>query len=88
MTRPSRLAPTARPVPARWWLALAALVSLLATGCGTTGGVHPWDRDLLSEKQMSFVPQPSEHDVDDHVYFSKEGSSGGQNVGGGGCGCN
>jgi hypothetical protein len=68
-------------------LALAALAALLAAGCATTA-VHPWDRDLLSEKQMSFVPSPSEHDVDDHVYFSKEGSSGGQNVGGGGCGCN
>ena len=37
---------------------------------------------------MSFVPSGPEHDVDEHVYFSKEGSSGGQNVGGGGCGCN
>jgi predicted small secreted protein len=66
-------------------LALLALSSLLAAGCAT---VRPWDRDLLSEKQMSFVPSNPEHDVDDHVYFSKEGSSGGQNVGGGGCGCN
>jgi len=72
---------------ARWLLALAALFALFATGCATTA-VHPWDRDLLSEKQMSFVPSGPEHDVDDHVYFSKEGSAGGQNVGGGGCGCN
>jgi hypothetical protein len=26
--------------------------------------------------------------VDDHIYFSKEGSMGGMDVGGGGCGCN
>ena len=26
--------------------------------------------------------------VDDHIYFSKEGSTGGSDVGGGGCGCN
>jgi len=67
-------------------LALLALGALLAAGCGAA--VRPWDRDLLSEKQMSFIPSNPEHDVDDHVYFSKEGSSGGQNVGGGGCGCN
>jgi hypothetical protein len=69
-----------------WPLALLALGALLAAGCGAA--VRPWDRDLLSEKQMSFIPSNPEHDVDDHVYFSKEGSSGGQNVGGGGCGCN
>ena len=69
-----------------WPLALLALGALLAAGCGAA--VRPWDRDLLSEKQMSFIPSNPEHDVDDHVYFSKEGSTGGQNVGGGGCGCN
>jgi hypothetical protein len=26
--------------------------------------------------------------IDEHIYFSKEGSTGGQEVGGGGCGCN
>jgi hypothetical protein len=26
--------------------------------------------------------------IDEHIYFSKEGSTGGQDVGGGGCGCN
>jgi uncharacterized protein DUF4266 len=33
-------------------------------------------------------PSPQESDMDDHIYFSKEGSTGGQQVGGGGCGCN
>ncbi len=79
--------PTSRPAPRSLALALGLLLGLLASGCATTA-VHPWDRDLLSQKQMSFVPSTAEHDVDDHVYFSKEGSSGGQNAGGGGCGCN
>jgi hypothetical protein len=66
-------------------LILGALASL--TGCAAMA-VQPWDRDLLAEKKMSFNPQPMHMALDDHIYFSKEGSTGGQNVGGGGCGCN
>jgi hypothetical protein len=34
--------------------------------------------------------QPDQHDaaIDDHIYFSKEASSGGRGFAGGGCGCN
>ncbi len=64
---------------------LAALASL--TGCAAMA-VKPWDRDLLAEKKMGFNPQPMHLALDDHIYFSKEGSTGGLNVGGGGCGCN
>lgn len=63
----------------------ATIAAMVAGGCAT---VHPWDRDLLAEKKMRFVPNPSQQAVDDHVYFSKEGSTGGVEVGGGGCGCN
>lgn len=63
----------------------ATIAAMVAGGCAT---VHPWDRDLLSEKKMRFVPNPPQQAVDDHVYFSKEGSTGGVEVGGGGCGCN
>ena len=68
---------------------VAALLSLasLFTGCAAMR-VRPWDRDLLAEKKMSFNPRPLEMAVDEHIYFSKEGSTGGQSVGGGGCGCN
>jgi hypothetical protein len=59
----------------------------LAAGCGVAT-VHPWDRDLLAEKKMRFDPSPLESAVDEHIYFSKEGSTGGTGVGGGGCGCN
>jgi hypothetical protein len=64
---------------------LAAFAAALVSSCAT---VQPWDRDLLAQKHMRFVPNPSMQAVDDHVYFSKEGSTGGQEVGGGGCGCN
>jgi hypothetical protein len=63
-----------------------ALLSL-AGGCAATA-VKPWDRDLLAQKKMRLVPSPRENAVDEHIYFSKEGSTGGQRVGGGGCGCN
>jgi hypothetical protein len=66
-------------------LALLLLLSALSAGCAT---VHPWDRDLLSEKKMRFIPNPPVQAIDEHIYFSKEGSAGGQEVGGGGCGCN
>ena len=66
-------------------LALFALLLLAAAGCST---VKPWQRDLLARPQMQPVPSPTLHAVDEHVYFSKEGSTGGRDVGGGGCGCN
>ena len=71
------------------WCALAALVAAVAvsSGCAATA-VKPWDRDLLAQKKMRFNPSPREAAVDEHIYFSKEGSTGGMDVGGGGCGCN
>ena len=68
----------------RWFL-LAALTSL--AGC-TSLGVEPWDRDILARDEMQLVADPIEAATDDHIYFSKEASSGGRGFGGGGCGCN
>ena len=68
-----------------WSAALFLLVLASSAGCAT---VRPWDRDLLAEKKMSFTPNPTIQAVDEHIYFSKEGSTGSQEVGGGGCGCN
>lgn len=50
--------------------------------------VEPWDRDILAQKKMQLVPDVLENYADEHIYFSKEASAGGQGVGGGGCGCN
>ena len=64
----------------------AALALLMLLGGCSSVGVKPWERDLHARADM----QPSAMDVafDDHVYFSKEASSGGRGFGGGGCGCN
>jgi hypothetical protein len=68
-------------------LASAAALSAatVASGCA---GVEPWDRDVLARPDMHIVADPIEAAIDDHIYFSKEASSGGQGFGGGGCGCN
>ncbi|MEJ2756168.1 MAG: DUF4266 domain-containing protein, partial [Gammaproteobacteria bacterium] len=42
----------------------------------------------LAKPEMEGVPDVIEGKMRDHVYFSKEGSSGGASAGGGGCGCN
>ena len=64
---------------------LAAIVC--STGCSSLG-VEPWDRDVLAKDEMQLVTDPMEAATDDHIYFSKEASSGGRGFGGGGCGCN
>lgn len=51
-------------------------------------GVEPWEREVLAKDEMQLTSDPVEAASDDHIYFSKEASSGGQSFGGGGCGCN
>lgn len=62
-------------------------VLLVATGCSSMG-VEAWDRDILAKDEMQLTTDPLEAAIDDHIYFSKEASSGGRGFGGGGCGCN
>ena len=66
--------------------AIPALVAL-ASGCSSMG-VEPWERDILAKDEMQLTTDPVEAAIDDHIYFSKEASSGGRGFGGGGCGCN
>jgi hypothetical protein len=67
-------------------VALAA-AALQLGGCASMS-MNAWDRDLLAQKTMKLVPYRIESSVDEHIYYSKEGSTGGLHVGGGGCGCN
>lgn len=61
--------------------------ALLLVGCASLG-VEPWERDVLAKQEMQLEADPVEAATDDHIYFSKEASSGGRGFGGGGCGCN
>lgn len=66
---------------------LCLLTTMTGTACSSMG-VEPWERDLLAKEQMQLVTDPIQAAIDDHIYFSKEASSGGRGFGGGGCGCN
>mgnify|MGYP001816142924 FL=1 len=63
------------------------LVLAVCAGCSSMG-VEPWERDVLAREDMQLITDPLEAATDDHIYFSKEASSGGRGFGGGGCGCN
>lgn len=66
---------------------IAALLVALLSGCAELG-VNPWQRNILAQPEMQLISDPVEAGLDDHIYFSKEATSGGRGFGGGGCGCN
>lgn len=83
--------------PRRWHktsllLFSASLAAL--SGCTTTSNiltftdVKPWERGTLAREDMQLVTDNIELSVDEHIYYSKEASTGGVSVQGGGCGCN
>ena len=59
----------------------------LFTGCATTK-VQPWERAALADYTMRPDRDPLHNTMFEHIYFSREASSGGRGVGGSGCGCN
>jgi hypothetical protein len=63
---------------------LLALAVLLAS-CTQ---VRPWEMGYLAKKEMAWDADPLEAALNDHIFFSKEASSGGNSAAGGGCGCN
>lgn len=66
---------------------LLAMGSMALTlgGCAT---VKPWERGTLAEPAMLPDAYAVDAGLNDHTYFSKESTSGGNAIGGGGCGCN
>jgi len=67
--------------------ALLLNLVILLSGCSSMG-VEPWERNILAKPEMALNSDPLTSALDDHIYFSKEASSGGRSFGGGGCGCN
>ncbi len=70
------------------------LICLLTSACSTLNNisvsedVKPWQKDILAQQSMQFPQDKMYSFTDDHIFFSKEASTGGSGVGGGGCGCN
>lgn len=72
----------------RCLLALCALcVSGALAGCALPP-VQAWQKEQLAHPQMAFDPDRLDLRYTEHIYFSREASSGGAGIGGGGCGCN
>ena len=70
---------------------MQVLVTILlwaAVLAGCSPRVAPWERGILAHPQMSMDPDTLDSALKQHTAASKEGSSGGYGVGGGGCGCN
>jgi hypothetical protein len=70
-----------------WPLLTLITISFMNAACSSIG-VKPWEKEVLSKKEMQFGANTLESSFEDHTFFSKEGSSGGRSFSAGGCGCN
>ena len=64
---------------------ILCLLSLLMGGCAN---VRPWEHGTLASYGMNRDRAPLNTAIAEHVYLSREASTGGAGVGGAGCGCN
>ena len=64
-------------------LLLEAVLSLCA--CAAP---KPWQKGTLAKESMTFGHSRLQVAFDEHIYSSRESSTGGASLGGGGCGCN
>ncbi|WP_260679305.1 DUF4266 domain-containing protein [Thalassomonas sp. M1454] len=62
-----------------------SLIALFSSACTT---VQPWERANLAKNEMAINSDPMQAAFSQHVYTSKESTSGSSSGAGGGCGCN
>jgi hypothetical protein len=62
-----------------------ALSGVVGMGCAS---VEPWEKQAFSRPSMQADGDPLRSLLTEHMYFSREAASGGESIGGGGCGCN
>ncbi len=60
----------------KYFIGLSIIALFLLQACAFEA-VKPWDRDLLAKNKMQLNPDAVESMLDEHIYFSKEASSGG-----------
>lgn len=65
------------------------LMLSIFNGCTVFEDVKPWEKgDLAREIMTEGGMHPEVTKFESHIYYSKEASTGGAGVAGGGCGCN
>jgi Domain of unknown function (DUF4266) len=64
------------------------LVLLFACGVGACARVAPYERGTLARSDMELGKNPDLSAGEEHGIAYREGSSGGGDAKGGGCGCN
>lgn len=69
----------------RLGIGVLLVLGLALSGCET---VEPWQKGNLADYTMQSDRDALEGVMSSHVTFSREATSGGEGVGGGGCGCN
>ena len=70
----------------RLLILFACLIAFSIVGCASN--VKPWERGELAKDYMAVEPDSLQRTISEQVVTSKEASSGGYAVTGGGCGCN
>ena len=75
------------PIPSLIML-LSSLLILTSCALPQTEDVAAWERGYLARDEMAIESDPMESTLNNHIFFSKEASSGGNSASGGGCGCN
>lgn len=66
---------------------LTAAAGLFFSGCATQH-VAAWERGTLADYTMRPDRDPLAGTMNEHIWFSREASTGGRGVGRSGCGCN
>jgi hypothetical protein len=66
-------------------LVLSSAAALATTGCAR---VAPYERETLARRDMAFGGNGDLSAGEEHAEAYREGSSGGGDAKGGGCGCN
>ena len=75
------------PIP---FVLLAIAATAMFSGCANADlvRVKPWDRATLAGYMMRADRDPLHTAMLEHIFFSRETTTGGRGVGGSGCGCN
>lgn len=60
---------------------------LFVIGCANPASLKCKPMPEIKQRFL-LLSQSNQRAIDDHIYFSREGASGGRTFGGGGCGCN